>query len=326
MNAAQAILAAVVLSAAVPALADDGLPPFDFSDAFYRANGVDPAQIPGRPTGANANSVIDNRENGPDFNNVRVLQHVAAYDHSGHRIFFYVTGIVGPNTFLNNAAGREARRIADQYKVYEFPRAANAPFAVFPKRQDLIADLRNGYFGNDPLGLWQVNDVRYTPAALNTENGRRTLAELAARNGADIDGTPIIKTISEIEDLEDDGFVTIDVPPADGTALRWFFCPVIEDPRDGATARDAHVEVTGNSDAAAFRSLFDCLQTTGREDCSSSGGRRSDCNGDGSLGVGDVFLFLDWYFTSDDRADFDASRTIAVGDIFTFLAEYFAGI
>ena len=39
-------------TAAMPAMADDFEgPPFDFSDAFYLANGIDPATLIGRPTG-----------------------------------------------------------------------------------------------------------------------------------------------------------------------------------------------------------------------------------------------------------------------------------
>jgi hypothetical protein len=183
-----------------------------------------------------------------------------------------VTGLIFPANFTNDAAGQEARQIADQYKVYEFPRAGNGgPFDVFPKRQDLIADLRNGYFSNDPLGIWQVNVVRYTPAATGSPAGQQALAELAARNGLDLDGTPVIRTVGEVEDLFQDGFVTIVTPPADGSALRWFMCPVIEDPRDGAIAQDAHLNIVRNADGtplAAEREhfeLFGCLQETGDE-------------------------------------------------------------
>ena len=76
-----ACAAGAVMSCA--AMADDPLPPFDFSDQFYLANGINPATLVGRPTGTPPNSIIDNRENGPDFNNVRLLQQTAAFDHSG---------------------------------------------------------------------------------------------------------------------------------------------------------------------------------------------------------------------------------------------------
>lgn len=283
------ISAVMITSAAFQAKADDQLPPFDFSDAFYLSHGINPSTIIGRPNGTPPNSIIDNRENGPDYNNVRLLQQSAAYDHSGHRVFFSVTGLPTSASFTNNAAGRAAFQTAESFKVYEFPRAANAQFSVFPKRQDLIADMRNGYFSNDPLGTWQINIVRYTSAALNTRDGQDALAELARRNGLDLDGTPIIRTLSEIEGLLDDGFVSIITPPLDGSGgFRWFFCPVIQDPRNGAIAPDAHLDVTESSDADAFRHLFQCLQVTGDDACSLP--VRGDLNSDGRITAADASL------------------------------------
>lgn len=300
-------------------------PPFDFSDSFYLANGVNPRAIAGRPTGSGPNSVIDNRENGPNFNNIRLLSTSTAYDHSGHRIFFNVTGLPNAASFTNNSAGVQARQIADQYKVYEFPKATNAPFAVFPKRQDLMADLRNGYFSHDVLGTWQINLVRFTPAATGTPAGQAALAALAAQNGLDNDGTPIIKTIDQLESLRSSGYVTITVPAADGSqGLRWFFCPVLNDPRNGVIAPDAHVDVTENSDAATFRALFTCLQTTGTDSCTS--GHRSDCDRDGRISAQDIFTYLGWFFAQTPEADFDGSGTIEPADIFNFLSAWFAGV
>jgi hypothetical protein len=265
--------ASTVLTLTSAAFAGGGqnLPPFDFSDSFYLANGIDPTTLIGRPNGTAPGSILDNTENGPNFNNVRLLDQTAAFDDSGHPIFFSVTGLPTQASFLNNAAGQHALAIAEQFKVYEFPRAANAPLAVFPKRQDLIADLSGGYFSNDPLGIWQINLVRYTPAAFNTSGGQNALAAIAANNGVDLDGTPLIRTKSEIQNLASQGFVTIETPPLGGPGFRWFFCPVIKDPRDGAIAPDAHltiIELADGSPLPAERENFDlfgCLQSTGDE-------------------------------------------------------------
>lgn len=254
-----------VMTAAGPAMAQglpQGLPPFDFSDAYYRANGIDPALVVGRPTGANASSVIDNRENGPNYNNVRVKSYAACYDHSGHQMFFYVTGLIRQNSFLPNAAGQAALQTAEAYDVYEFPRATNAQYAVFPKRQDNLADMRNGYFSNDPLGIWRIKLVRFTPAAFTTREGREELADIAEDNGYDVDGTPLIKTMSEIERLHDRGLVTIEIPPMDGPALRWFLCPVIEHPEGGSITHDGTLGVTaGTSDTQTFINLFESMRS-----------------------------------------------------------------
>ncbi|MCA9303995.1 MAG: hypothetical protein KC996_07735 [Phycisphaerales bacterium] len=298
--------------------------PFDFSDEFYAQNGLDPAAVPGRPTGTGPNSVIDTRENGPDLNDVRVLQTATAYDHSGHPIFFYVTGIIFETSFLDNAAGAEAREIADFYKVYEFPRATNPLGAAFPKRQDFIADLRNGYFSNDPLGLWQVNLCKYTDAAFNTSAGQESLAELGDNNGLDLDGTPLIRTMNELEALIDDGFVEVYTPPADGSGgLRWFMCPVIEDPRNGAIAPDAHIAVTdGLAAADEFINAFHCLQTTG-DWCDNA--CFGDWTGDGRTDVFDVFHYLDLYQQGLLTADVNRDGSLDIFDVFAYLAQYEAG-
>jgi hypothetical protein len=259
----------VSLAAAAAARADDvdlDHPPFDFSDAFYLQHGIDPSTLVGRPDGTPPGSVIDDTENGPDFNNVRILDQAAAFDDSGHPIFFYVTGLPVLESFLDNAAGDEAFAVAEKHKVYEFPRAANPPLSVFPKRQDLVADLSGGYFSDDPLGIWQINLVRFTPAALDTAAGQAALAELAADNGTDLDGTPVIRTKSEVLSLQSKGFVTIETPPV-GFG-RWFFCPVLKDPQGGEIAPDAHLTIVSNDDGTPLAAekeiadLFHCLQST----------------------------------------------------------------
>jgi hypothetical protein len=315
---------------ATASMADVSGPPFDFSDEFYLANGIDAATLIGRPTGQPPNSIIDNRDNGPDFNNVRILQQVAAFDHSGHPIFFSVTGLPTLASFTNNPAGQEALAIAESFNVYEFPRATNPQFTVFPKRQDLIADLRNGYFSNDPLGIWRINLVRYTPAALGTPAGQAALADLAARNGVDLDGTPLVKTLDEIQGLSAAGFVTIETPPMAGGpgVFRWFFCPVIEDPRGGSIAPDAFLEVVRNPDgtvpAAEHENLqtFNCLQATGdfcRTFC------LADANQDGHLNVADFGVFLNLFAAESPLADANLDSRLNVVDFGAFLNAFAAG-
>jgi hypothetical protein len=253
--------------------------PFDFSDEFLLANGINPVGLIGRPNPNGPNAVIDNNVPGPEYRNVRVKNQASTFDHSGHVNYFYVTGLVFPNTFTNDAAGAEAREIAETYKIYEFPRAGAPQFSVFPKNQDSVADLTNGYFSNNPLGLWQVNIVRYTDAAFNSPQGQQSLGELAANNGYTLDGTPVIKTTSEIENLLDDGLITITIPPDDGVALRWFMCPVIEDPDGGAIQPDATLAVVSMPDGrplpshAEFKREFLCYQATG-DNCDTT------CNAD----------------------------------------------
>ncbi len=244
--------------------------PHDFSNAFYVANGINPAAIIGRPAGALPNSILDSRAPDANHNNVRLLQTSNTWDASGHPMFFTVSGLLSPSSFTPDLAGMRARQIANSYVLYDFPKAANVAFATFPKRQEAISDTRNGYFSNDPLGMWRIAHVRYNTAAFGTQDAQQRLADLAARNGTDADGTPLVKTMSELEDLRSRGLVTVTLFPTDGSrGFPWFICTVIQDPRNGAIAADAfeanalRADGTQNPGERVFSTTFNALQTTG---------------------------------------------------------------
>ena len=264
-----ALVGVAAFSAAAGA-ADTGdrQPIYDFNNAFYQLNGIRPGRLLQRRNGQDGLSVVD-RPLQPNQRAVRITLTAPAYDDSGDPIFFAPNATFGNEAFTRNAAGREARDIARSFPLYEFPRAANGPGEIFPKRQASLVDLRGGYFSNDPLGLWILTFVEYTDAAL-TPQGQAALAALAERNGFDADGTPIIRTVSEIEDLESRGFVSVTELPQDGSlGPPYFVCPVFKDPRDGGIAPDAFLDMVtdDNGDilpAEAFlQQEFDCLQQTG---------------------------------------------------------------
>ena len=202
-----------------------GMPPFDFADAFYRENGINPVNILNRVNGtcpANdmpACSVVDNANTDPDRRNIRVLSTTGGFNHEGNPLYYSIFGMVMPDTFTNDAAGRRAMAIANFFSAYIFPKASGDPLspALSNRRQDNVFDTRNGYFDANPLGLWTAVFVSYTPAAFNTAEGRRTLAALAAKNGTDLDGTPIIKKAIEVDDLERKGFVETRTRALDGS-------------------------------------------------------------------------------------------------------------
>jgi hypothetical protein len=52
---------------------------------------------------------------------------------------------------------------------------------------------------------------------------------------------------------------------------------------------------------------------------------RSDFNGDGTIGVPDIFAFLNSWFAGSPAADFDGTNGLAVQDIHAFLSAWFAG-
>jgi hypothetical protein len=202
-----------------------GVPPFDFADAFYLQNGINPATILDRVNGTcplndmPACSVVDNSNTDPDRRNIRVLSTTGGFDHEGNPLYYNIFGMATPNTFTNNAAGRQAMGIANFFSAYIFPKASGDPLSpsLSNRRQDNVFDTRNGYFEANPLGLWTAVFVSYTRAAFNTAKGRATLAQLAAKNGTNLDGTPMIRMAIEVDDLEKKGLVEEQTRALDGS-------------------------------------------------------------------------------------------------------------
>jgi hypothetical protein len=266
------MLATGVLAGAAPSGAatsgDGNSPPFDFTDRFYKSQGVNPSRILGRVSGTDGISVVDDA---PDaiHRDVRVKLTIPAYDHSGNLYFWVPTGSLNANGFTRDAAGQAARQLAEESRIFLFPKAGTDPLGL-DKRQEDVVDLRNGYFSNNPLGLWANVFVNFTSRAFDTAAGRAALADLADRNGVAADGTPVIRTASEIDSLTANGFVTQRRRPANGSAgPRWTICPVIEDPRDGAIAPDAFLAAVRLADGSVlpasqeFVTNFESLQATG---------------------------------------------------------------
>jgi hypothetical protein len=263
------VLASGLLAGAMPsARADSGNPPpFDFTDEFYRLNGVNPALLEGRPNGADGISVVDDA---PDANHrgIRMVLTIPAYDTSGGIHYFTVLSNLQPGAFTANAAGTKARQLAEKSELYVFPVKGGDPTSVGNSRQESMIDLSNGYFSNNPLALWVHVFVNWTARAFNTAQGRAALADLAGKNGLALDGTPIINNKSQIDDLLKKRLVTLRKRPTTETG-RWFICPVIEDPRDGAIAKDAFLafvaDENGNPLPAEqdFLTNFESLQLTG---------------------------------------------------------------
>ena len=126
-------LLAVLLTtfALVPtiALADEEDRLYDFTDAYYLANGVNPAAIDGRRQADGILAVTD--ETFFSFQRpVRSLLTLPAYDHSGNLEFFTVHGGLSANAFTNNAAGRQARQLADRSIEYVFPQQGTDPLGL----------------------------------------------------------------------------------------------------------------------------------------------------------------------------------------------------
>jgi hypothetical protein len=105
-----------------------------------------------------------------------------------------------------------------------------------------------GYFCDDILGMWIITYFYFTADAVGphpTAVCNTVLSNLVAKNGASLDGTPIIKTADELNNqLEANNCgaeFQLDQGGADGGPV-WLICPAMPDPRNGAIAADAFLD------------------------------------------------------------------------------------
>jgi hypothetical protein len=195
-----------------------GIPPFDFSDDYYQRNGIDPNRILARVDGTAPISVPDETTD-PTRRGIRVLQTTGGFEASGNLLYYNIFGMLKADAFTNDPAGRRARTLADRYRAFIFPKQSGDPLSpgLPNRRQDNVFDTRNGYFDNNPLGLWRLVFVSYTDKAFNTEQGQAVVASLKTKNGCDLDGTPILKSASDIDNLARQGFVLLRMRASDGS-------------------------------------------------------------------------------------------------------------
>jgi hypothetical protein len=262
-------LAVLITLAASPGIVHAGVQDrlFDFTDDFYRQNGVDPTQIVNRVNGTAPRSIFD-APNFPFQRNVRALRLNPAYNQSGAPNYWTVMGDLFVAGFTKDAAGQRARQTADNMILYVFPTRTGNPIGLGNNRQADIIDMRNGYFSNNPLGLWLHVWVSYTDRAFNTSEGRKALDDLTKKNGLALDGTPIIKTLSDLDNLLSKGFAAKRFRNPDGSeGTMYGICPVIKDPKNGGIAFDNVLSFVRQPDGSPlepeFVRQFNSLQSTG---------------------------------------------------------------
>ncbi|MEM7200668.1 MAG: hypothetical protein AAF628_10405 [Planctomycetota bacterium] len=209
--------------AGAPRDAAEGFPfhtPFDFKDRFYVENGLDPTKLTMRLVPNDVNCTRG-RSKDPTRNQARILEINGGYDSVGSLLFYPAPpAFIPPDAFLPSPRGAEARDLANKFRAFIFPRRDGLPLspAAANRRQDNVFDTSSGYSTVNPLGLWRITFPRYTDEALYTAAGQAKLDELRARNGTDLDGTPVLKRLSEIEDLEKLGLLELRQRPVDGSA------------------------------------------------------------------------------------------------------------
>ncbi len=210
--------------AATPSSADD------VPESRYRENGVDPSRILGRLQGRR-----------------RALETRGGYDAAGTPLFFHRFGSLGRDGF----SGRTAAAVADEFRVFVFPRRQGRPqsLALSELRQDPLFDTTPGILRRNPLGLWRLTFVSFTPVVFSSSEGLLLLEELRKRNGTDLDGTPLLKHVSDVRELAKRGFATVEPRPDDGTqGPPWVLWRVLADPRRDGIPADAPLMLVSRID------------------------------------------------------------------------------
>jgi hypothetical protein len=238
--------------------------PFDFNDKHYQNNGVEGRLIVNRRTGVDRYSVVD-FINSPIHRDVRIIGTSAAYNQDGKPVYWSLFGELFRDGFTNDKLGRQAFETANRYPVFTFPSIIRKD----SDRQAAVFEIGDEYFDKNPIGLGVVVLVEYTKQA-NTKEGQEALKKLAGRNGITIDGTPIIRTVQEIQDFTRRGLVTQKIKgTADGKQPAYQIAGVLKDPRMGAISPDAFLEMVLKDDGKPldaemiFYNNFECLQKTG---------------------------------------------------------------
>ena len=160
---------------------DLGTSPFDFTDAVYRAQGVVPENIVLRVGDASRSGdfVVDTNTD-PNRRNIRTIETTPGTTGSSGLTYANIFGVLNSTSFERGSGGLTTRGqhafdTAERFRVFIFPKASNGsildPFLP-NKRQDNLFDTRDGYFSNDPLGLWVAVWVVYTEGFYR--RGKRT--------------------------------------------------------------------------------------------------------------------------------------------------------
>jgi hypothetical protein len=215
-------------------------PPFDFSDDFYRKNGIEPTHIlarVGTPSVRLTDWATDNSGTDPNRTNIRIRQITGGWDNQGNLIYYAVPGFVNDNTFSRDSSGnltpegQRARNFAENFRAFIFPKTVRNPdgsiasvdlsVALPNRRQDNVFETKDRYFCDNVLGLWIIAFTLYTQAGFNAamnpnDPNHAVLQAIADRDGTDRDGTPILQTVADIDNLVSLGLVEIRNNPLPG--------------------------------------------------------------------------------------------------------------
>jgi len=255
-----AFLFIAVASTGAQILAEE-IRPFDFNDKYYEANGIFASTLTDRRNGSDGQSVFDKTDD-PRFTDVRITATMPGYADDGSPIFWNYYAGAGKESFSGDVSGGDAIALAYNYPIYVFP----SSMLRDTDRQSALIRMSNSYFEKNRIGISAVFMVEYT-ASTATKTGRATLKTLAMLNGVSLDGTPIIRTLEELETLSSQGLVSIRQAGADNSKRSSFaVAKVLEFADRGAITPDAFLVYVRESDGtpldaeAHFISKFECSQ------------------------------------------------------------------
>ena len=241
-------------------LAED-VRPFDFSDKYYQSNGVIAEMLIGRKNGADGESVFD-FTNDRRHSDVRIIATLPAYDTHGGSIFWNYYAGLSKAGFTLDTYGQKAASIAYSYPLYVFPSAV----VKASDRQAALIKTSDSYFDGNPLGIAAVHFVDYT-GLISSPKGQMFMEILRKRNGLSLDGTPIIRTVEELEELREAEMVELTQPAADVPYHTSFaIAKIIRLPEMGGITPDAFLKYVKNPDGSPldaeshFVLTFECLK------------------------------------------------------------------
>ena len=261
-----------------PVLWDDtAINPHDFTDEFYASNGILSKAIIGRRTGTDLLSVYGPSSN-PIHRPVRVLVTLPAYGPSEEMLFWYPLGEINDNGFTDDKIGVIAKEVALATPIYVFPlkvsSASGDTFSFNNMRQAALFGPSESYypeFTKDALFVRRIVEVQYTDKAFDKDS-REMIDFMLGKNGAAVDGLPIIRGMDDLNMLDKHGLVSF------GTKSLWdnpgeengifALTPVIADPTGGVIAPDAFLAMatlTGQPlpSEEMFATEFGCLKKSG---------------------------------------------------------------
>lgn len=204
-------------------------PGYQFSDAFYAQHGIDAQEMRNQENGATGPSrfgafyrgvgdafVAPGAASDSRFiDDTRIRIHNMGTNAAGEMLFY-----PDPPAFFFESAflNQETKDLTNRSFVFLFPRTVPGPNTVAGcggapisgdlldpgpcnRRQDNIFDTGNGYLTSNPLQLWRIMFVTWDGPDVDTPQCQAKMSELAARNGLDTDGTPILKRVREVLDV-----------------------------------------------------------------------------------------------------------------------------